>query len=44
MDHVVQLHEEIANELWTEALTGSAAATRLEAMADRAEAGLAVAS
>jgi len=38
MDHVVQIHEDIANELWAEALTGEAAAKRLEAMADNAEA------
>lgn len=37
MGHVVQLHENIANELWSETLIGDAAARRLEAMADKTE-------
>lgn len=37
MGHVVQLHEGIANEMWTEALVGESAARHLEALADKAE-------
>ncbi|WP_158243186.1 helix-turn-helix domain-containing protein [Acidimangrovimonas sediminis] len=33
MDHVVQMHEEMANDLWTSALTGAAAADILDEMA-----------
>lgn len=37
MGHVVQLHEGIANEMWTEALVGESAARHLEAMIETAE-------
>ncbi|MBE9640045.1 helix-turn-helix domain-containing protein [Salipiger mangrovisoli] len=38
MEHVVQMHEDIANRLWTSALTGEPAARLLEDLANRAEA------
>ncbi|NDW01991.1 helix-turn-helix domain-containing protein [Salipiger sp. PrR002] len=41
MEHVVQMHEDIANRLWTSALTDVPAAQLLEDLADRAEADIA---
>ena len=37
MDHVVQMHEEMANELWSSAVTGVEAARIIETLADEAE-------
>ncbi|SLN61853.1 helix-turn-helix domain-containing protein [Roseisalinus antarcticus] len=37
MPHVVQMHEELANELWTEAMIGGPAADILEDLAEAAE-------
>ena len=42
MGHVVQMHEQVANELWSAALKGAVAAEKIEELADQAARELAI--